>query len=249
MRYTGNGAVWGRTRNRRVAWAVLASLLLHGAVLTALNRQHLHGRPALPAARQAMEVLWIAKAPAEVEPPAPQSVARPLAPLRALAPSKTPQASAHPPRWPEPGPVVAAQAPGGAGAAAPPDASLSAPQGLRAGAVAAPAPQRAASDSGASDGPVHWSAEAVGRADRQERAWQRRHGATPAAQLAAGSGGAGASSPGGAMSPREWHGGDGARVAQGQGLGGSTYCVRLPSANRLPELGAAPRVAPVTNCP
>ncbi len=51
------------------------------------------------------------------------------------------------------------------------------------------------------------------------------------------------------MASREWRAGDGARVAQGNGLGDSTYCVRLPSANRLPQLGAAPRVAPVTNCP
>lgn len=116
-------------------------------------------------------------------------------------------------------------------------------------AAAAPPPQRAASDSVVPDGPVQWSAEAVGRADRQERAWQQRHGTPPAAQLAAGAGGAGGASPGGAPAPREWRGGDGARVAQVQGLGGSTYCVRLPSANRLPELGAAPRVAPVTNCP
>ena len=116
-------------------------------------------------------------------------------------------------------------------------------------ADAAPPPQRAASDSGAPDRPVQWSAEAVGRADRQERAWQRRHGAIPAAQLAAGAGSAGPRSLDGALAPREWRGSDGARGAQGQGLGGSTYCVRLPSANRLPELGAAPRVAPVTNCP
>lgn len=89
----------------------------------------------------------------------------------------------------------------------------------------------------------------MGRADRQERAWQRRHGMAPAAQLAAQADGAGAAAQGAPVPAREWRGGDGARVAQVQGPGGSAYCVRLPSANRLPELGAAPRVAPVTNCP
>lgn len=225
-----------------MAYAALASVLLHGAVITAWNLQRPHGRPTLPAPRQAMEVLWITAAPAAVAPSAPQSVARPQAPLRAQAVEKTPFASAGPSRRQEPRPV------------APPEASFPALQGPRAAAVTAvtavaPAPQRAASDSGAVDGPVHWSAEAVGRADRQERAWQRRHGLAPAAQLAAEAAGAGASPPGTAMASREWRGGDGARVAQVQGLGGSTYCVRLPSANRLPEMGAAARVAPVTNCP
>ncbi|WP_422845107.1 hypothetical protein [Acidovorax sp. M2(2025)] len=245
MRSTRHGAAWGRVRPGRVACAVLASLLLHGAVFTAWHGQRPHGAPALPVPRQAMEVLWIAAAPAATAPPAPQPVARPSALLQAQAAAKTPVASLRPSRPPPPGPA----------AAAPPEAALPAAPGPRADAVAdamtaaAPPPQRAASDSAVPDRPVQWSAEAVGRADRQERAWQRRHGATPAAQLAAGAGSAGTPSPGGPLAPREWRGGDGARVAQGQGLGGSTYCVRVPSANRLPELGAAPRVAPVTNCP
>lgn len=245
MRSTRHGAAWGRVRPGRVACAVLASLLLHGAVLTAWHGQRPHGAPALPVPRQAMEVLWIAAAPAATALPAPQPMARPSALLPAQAAAKTPVASLRPSRPPPPGPA----------AAAPPEAALPAAPGPRADAVAdamtaaAPPPQRAASDSAVPDGPVQWSAEAVGRADRQERAWQRRHGATPAAQLAAGAGSAGRPSPGGALAPREWRGGDGARVAQGQGPGGSTYCVRVPSANRLPELGAAPRVAPVTNCP
>lgn len=51
-----------------------------------------------------------------------------------------------------------------------------------------------------------------------------------------------------AMSVRESVGADGSRGSRVEGTAG-TYCVRLPSANRLQDVGAAPRVALVTNCP
>lgn len=243
MRPTRHRTAWERARPGRAACAVLASLLLHGAVLTAWHLQRPHAATALPVPRQAMEVLWIAAPPAPQREARAPAVVRPPSPAQAAA-SKKPVASLRPSRplrQPEPGPV----------AAAPPEADPPAMPGssTKAIAAAAPLPQRAASDSGVPDTPVHWSAESVARADRQERAWQRRYGTASATQLVDAAGSAGVSSPGGALVTREWRGGDGARVAQVQAPGGGTYCVRLPSANRLPELGAAPRVAPVTNCP
>lgn len=92
--------------------------------------------------------------------------------------------------------------------------------------------------------PVPWDSEGIARALQQERTWQRRQGIPTAQALAPASGvhlreG---------ISVHESVGGDGSRVSRVQGPAG-TYCVRVPSANRLPEHGPAPRLAPVTNCP
>ncbi|CAN7657369.1 hypothetical protein [Acidovorax sp. LjRoot117] len=244
---------WGAapvSRRRRVAVAVVASVLLHGVILTAWNlpsSRIFPSPPAPPSAspRQAMEVQWIT--PAEVLQPATavrepeRAQARPQGSVPASA--SRPVRAAERPRSAN----APAEAVTGTVIGSPPPAVQQPP--AQAATAAAPAPQLPASDSRMADAPLRWSPDAVGRADRQEREWQRRHGEVPAAQRAAGAG-AGAAMPwGGAVATREWRGGDGARVAQVQGLGGSSYCVRLPSANRLPDVGAAPRVAPVTNCP
>ncbi|MBV7430280.1 MULTISPECIES: hypothetical protein [unclassified Acidovorax] len=236
-----------------MAVAVVASVLLHGVILTAWNLSTSRVSPSLSAPpqpftspRQAMEVQWITHA--EVLQPA-MAV---LGPGRAQALPKGPvSAPASASR-----PVRAAER--HRSADAPTDAVTGTVIGTPARAVqqpppqaataAAPAPELPASDSRMADAPLRWSPDAVGRADRQEREWQRRHGAVPAAQLAVGDGAPAARPLGAAISTREWRGGDGSRVTQVESPSG-TYCVRLPSANRLPDVGAAPRVAPVSNCP
>jgi len=92
--------------------------------------------------------------------------------------------------------------------------------------------------------PVPWDSEGIARALQRERTWQRRQAAPTSAALVPESGvrlGEGVSEHGSV-------GGDGSRVTRVQGPAG-TYCARVPSANRLPDLGAAPRLAAVTNCP
>ncbi|CAN7626157.1 hypothetical protein [Acidovorax sp. LjRoot194] len=254
MRRWGWGAA-AVSRRRRVAVAVLAAVLLHGVVLTAWNLQQRHVLPSPShSPRQAMEVQWITQA--DVLPP--PAARRDMERAQAL-PKVSASASASEAR-----PVRAAErlrsagAPANALANAAPDAVTGTVLGARAsvvpmpppqaGTAAAPAPQPPASDSRMTNAPLRWSPDAVGRADRQEREWQRRHGAVPAAQLAVGDGAPADRPLGAAMSTREWRGGDGSRVTQVEGPAG-TYCVRLPSANRLPDVGAAPRVAPVSNCP
>ena len=228
---------------KRAIQAALAALLLHAALLTAW---YLHtGRaPAPPAQRQAMEVQWITT---DVAPPpakrheAPQMALRMPPPRKAEAapPSRSTQRTA-------PDRSSASLAPAHAEAAAPVEA-------MAVQATDTPPQNRAApaADSQTGDA-VHWNAEALSRADRQERQWQRRHGTPSAAQmatqLAAGQGDSRTTPLGATLATREWSGGDGSRVTQVQGPGG-TYCVRLPSANRLPDMGAAPRIAPVSNCP
>ena len=239
----GRGSTDADRRYRRVAWAVLASVLLHGAVVTAWYLHRPSGPRAPQPLRQAMEVQWITAAPEASVPPAPRRSA-PAVAQQAKVPSVADRLARRPPFPAAP----TAQAPGRAGAA-PSSMALPIPGSAHADATAA-APQRPASESrGEADAPVRWSAEAVGRADRQEREWQRRHGSASPAGLAARAASSGTTPLGAGLTTREWRGGDGARVAQVQGPGGGTYCVRLPSANRLPELGAAPRVAPVGNCP
>lgn len=245
MRRVGMRAAAGR-RRWHVPLAVLVAVLLHGAVLTAWTLQN----PRLPAPhstpRQAMSVQWVFSADAKAPtPPAAQREA-------ALPPvPRTDPAAARPAHRAEAA-IRSAATSSPPAPPAPPVASAEVVVGRQddtnPSSRAAAAPQRPASDARTAD-TLRWSADAVGRADRQEREWQRRHGTAPAAQLAAGTGNAAAVPLGAALSTREWRGGDGARVAQVEGPGGSTYCVRLPSANRQPELGAAPRVAPVSNCP
>ncbi|MDZ7861642.1 hypothetical protein [Acidovorax sp.] len=119
-------------------------------------------------------------------------------------------------------------------------------------AIAAP-PQPAASSpltaSATPAAPAPWEADGIARALQRERAWQRRHG-SPASEALAVRPQAHEPGPpmGQAMSVRESVGADGSRGSRVQGAAG-TYCVRVPSANRLQDVGAAPRVAPVTNCP
>ena len=208
---------------KRAIQAALAAVLLHAALLTAWSL-HTERTPAPPAQRQAMEVQWIT---AEVAPP----------------PAMQQEALQMAPHIPPPRKAEAARAE----AAAPVEA-------MAVQATDSPLQSRAApaADSRTGDA-VHWNAEALNRADRQERQWQRRHGTSSAAQmaaqqLAAGLGDSRTTSLGATGATREWNGSDGSRVTQVQGPGG-TYCVRLPSANRLPDMGAAPRIAPVSNCP
>lgn len=147
-------------------------------------------------------------------------------------------------------PVARAAAPGAkpfAGPArevrsAPHPAVLALPEGTGPGMAAIPVPLPAASD--AREAPaVQWSPEGVARAARQEREWQRRHGTPTATALAAGP----APRALGTMSEQEWQNHATGRVTRVESEAG-VYCVRLPSANRLPEVGAAPRIAAVTNC-
>lgn len=240
LRRIGPGATDWAARYQRAGWAVLASVLLHGAVVTAWQLHSPAGRRAPPAPRAAMEVQWITAVPPAQAATAPSGGAKALVPARApSAPGRTvarPQVRADP----------SVRAPEQNAAVAPP---TRADFGTDRQDLAAAAPQQPASDSLAADAPVRWSADAVGRADRQERDWLRRHGHAPAVQWAADTGPAEQTALGAGLATREWRGGDGARAVQVQGPGGSSYCVRLPSANRLPELGAAPRVAPVSNCP
>lgn len=214
-----------RTGRRRLGAAVVASLLLHAVLLWRLVLPASAVRVPEPPARQAMEVLWIT---------APQ-VAAPV--------SRTPA--------PEP---VAAQPPRSAGPRAGPvregrsvhsPAVLALPQEASPGLVAIPAPLPAASD--ARDVPaIQWSPEGVARAARQEREWQRRHGSPAAAALAANAASP-APRPLGTLTEKEWQNAYSGRVTRVESEAG-VYCVRLPSANRLPEVGAAPRIATVTNC-
>lgn len=97
--------------------------------------------------------------------------------------------------------------------------------------------------------PVPWDSEGIARALQRERTWQRRHGAPTTEALAPQSAAAVSGVRlGEGVSVHESVGGDGSRVSRVQGAAG-TYCVRVQSANRLPDHGAAPRLAPVTNCP
>lgn len=229
---------------KRAIQAALAAVLLHAALLTAWSL-HTDRTPAPPAQRQAMEVQWIT---AEVAPlPAMRQEALQMAPH--IPPPRKAEAAppARPTQRTAPERSSASLAPARAEAAAPVEA-------MAVQATDSPPQSRAApaADSRTGDA-VHWNAEALNRADRQERQWQRRHGTSSAAQmaaqqLAAGLGDSRTTSLGATGATREWNGSDGSRVTQVQGPGG-TYCVRLPSANRLPDMGAAPRIAPVSNCP
>ncbi len=211
----------GRPGRWRLGCAAAASVLLHLAGLWwAVLRE-----PAVPApvepARQAMEILWIWDRPA-------QALAAPAAP-------------------PEPGEARRSQ-----GAAPMPEARSGRspaapvpPEGTGQGMAAISLPLPAASDA-REEPTVHWSPEGVARAARQEREWQRRHGTPAAAALAAGAAGS-APRPLGTLTEKEWNNAYADRVTRVESEAG-VYCVRLPSANRLQEIGAAPRIATVKNC-
>lgn len=221
------GSPDGRRPGRcRLAGAVAASLLLHAVLLWRLVLPASAVRVPEAPARQAMEILWLT---------APQTGATPLRtpppePVAAQRPRAT-EAQA--------GPVRDAR---GVRSAA---AVLAVPQDTGPGLVAMQAPLPAASD--ARDVPaIQWSPEGVARAARQEREWQRRHGTPAAAALAANAAGA-APRALGTLTEKEWQNAYSGRVTRVESEAG-VYCVRLPSANRLPEQGAAPRIAAVTNC-
>ena len=220
---------------KRVIHAALATVLLHAALLTAWSL-HTSRTTAPPDARRAMEVQWITT---EVAPPptVPREALRMQPPRKAEAMS-----TARPAKPANPERSDATLAPARAEAAPPVEA-------MAVQATDTPPQSRAAqaADSQTGDA-VHWNAEALSRADRQERQWQRRYGTPSAAQLAAEQGISRITPAGTTLATREWSGSDGSRVTQVQGPGG-TYCVRLPSVNRLPDMGAAPRIAPVSNCP
>lgn len=157
--------------------------------------------------------------------------APPSAPQAEAAAPRSVQADARPPTG------LAREA-----RSAPPPAVLALPEGNGPGMAAIPVPLPPASDA-RDEPPVQWSPEGVARAARQEREWQRRHGTPSAAALAAGQ----APRALGTMSEQEWQNHATGRVTRVESEAG-VYCVRLPSANRLPEVGAAPRIAAVTNC-
>jgi len=206
----------------RLGCAVVASLLLHGAALWWLVFPAAAVRVTVVPPRQSMEVLWISAPPA-------QSAAPPMTPAAQSEPSAAPLPlaarkgrSAHSPA----APVLPADETGQ-------------------GAVAMRAPLPAASDT--QDEPaVQWSPEGVARAARQEREWQRRHGSPAATALAANAAGS-APRPLGTLTEKEWQNAYSGRVTRVESEAG-VYCVRLPSANRLSQVGAAPRIATVTNC-
>jgi hypothetical protein len=94
-----------------------------------------------------------------------------------------------------------------------------------------------------------WDADGIARALQLERAWQRRQGFTASQALAQRQEALASGLPmGQVVSVQESVGADGSRVSRVQGAAG-TYCVRVPSANRMQDVSAAPRVASVTNCP
>lgn len=214
-----------RPGRRRLGCAVAASLLLHAVLLWRLVLPSSAVRLPEPLARQAMEVLWITTPQAAAlvsRTPAPEPVA--AQPSRSVGP--------------RPGPVRE-------GRSVHSPAVLALPQDTGPGLVAIPAPVPAASD--AREAPtIQWSPEGVARAARQEREWQRRHGSPAAAALAANTASA-APRALGTLTEKEWQNAYAGRVTRVESEAG-VYCVRLPSANRLPELGAAPRIATVTNC-
>ncbi len=218
----------GRPGRWRLGCAVAASLMLHATGLWWWLVQPAPAvRVSAPLARQAMEVLWIMVEPTESATPA-----SPL-PVPIRGEGRSAQADA-----PRPGQAREARS-------VPPHAPDAPSEDTGQTVVALPAPLPAASDPREAPA-VHWSPEGVARAARQESEWQRRHGAPAAAALAAGTGGS-APRPLGTLTEKEWNNAYTGRVTRVESAEG-VYCVRLPSANRLPEIGAAPRIATVTNC-
>ncbi len=222
----------GRSSRRRLGLAVALSLLLHAALITVGVKTG--GRlprmpPPVEKAMQWVEVVPVAPARAPERPTTPTPL-RAAAPRAALAERTAP--------------AIAVQAPSGVTEAAPRGAAEHSATPLP-GVAAQPRPGA----SSPQPTPVPWDSEGIARVLQRERTWQRRHG-TPAADALVPQREAPVSGVrlGEGVSVHESVGGDGSRVSRVQGPAGA-YCVRVPSANRLPEIGAAPRLAPVTNCP
>lgn len=231
-----------RARRWRLAGAVAVALAMHGALLVgwvgAGGRTARTPRPAPALAAAAMQwVTAIPQAPSRnaaapaVAQAEPKRTTVDMAPARRTA-TREPRATA------EPAPAMSA------------DPFTVREEGVAVQNAAAPAPLPTAS--GAQPSPVTaagWDADGIARALREERAWQRRHGAPAWGGPVAYTWGPTPGLSGSPVSVRdESVGADGSRLGRVQGPAG-TYCVRVPSANRLPEVGAAPRLAPVTNCP
>lgn len=218
--------------------AVALSLLLHAALVTVGVKTAGHPPRMHSSAEKAMQwVKVVPLAPARV----PERPAAPM-PLRVAVPRAAPAERTAP--------AAAALAP--TAALAPLAATESEPHLAAEHYTASPHGGAAPPLPGASNPqPASGTSdpEGIARALQRERNWQRRHG-TPAAEALVPQRAVPVSGMrlGEGVSVHESVGGDGSRVSRVQGPAG-TYCVRVPSANRLPEIGAAPRLAPVTHCP
>lgn len=238
-------------RHSRLLWAMAVSVLFHGMLLaTWLAQVPLVKTP--KAEREAMEVQWITadfRAPPPALPatpsPEPSAVGRALP---ASARMKRPAVAVGSPMRTGAAPAVSAEGAAVASAPANPlpplrgDSSTPTAQQLQ----VPPTPLPAASGSRSPEA-ARWSHEDIARALRKERDWQRRHG-LPSASVMAAQDPSSMHRTQGLPHAREWRSTDGARVTRVEGAGG-VYCVRVPSANQPLEMGAAPRVAPVTSCP
>ncbi|CAN7600010.1 hypothetical protein LJR129_004467 [Acidovorax sp. LjRoot129] len=234
----------GHVRRWRLAGAVAVALAIHGALLVAWVSPGWRGtRTARPSpAPSAAAMQWVTPIPqsptrhaaaAAVAQAEPRRTTADMAPARRTA-VREPRAADEPTPVTSAGSVIARDD----GGAAPNALTATAPAPLPPASGAQPsAPAAAVGDT-----------DGIARALRDERAWQRRHGAPAWGGPIASAEGPAPGLSGGSVSVRESVGADGSRVARVQGPAGS-YCVRVPSANRLPDVGAAPRVAPVTNCP
>ena len=227
-----------------MAGAAAVALAIHGALLVVCVGPGGGGvRPPKPSpAPLAAAMQWVTPilqapprpAPATTLPQAePRRTSADTAPAR-HTPAREPRVAAVPAAAPSAGLVVARDE----GGAAPPAQVLAAPAPL----PTSSGPQPSTLAAGALD------TDGIARALREERAWQRRHGVSAWGGAVARTEGSASGLLRGSVSVSESVGADGSRLSRVQGPAGS-YCVRVPSANRLPDVGAAPRVAPVTNCP
>ncbi len=213
---------------QRLVLAVTLSLLMHAALITVGVKTGERPLRVPPPALQWVEVVPVTPARVPERPAAPM-------PLRAAVPSAAPAGQGAP--------AVAAQAPSGVAEAQP---RMAAQDEAPLSCVAVQPLPGASSQQPA---PVPWDSEGIARALQRERAWQRRHGPPAADALAAAPyRGAVSGVPSGqGVAVHESAGPDGRRVSRVEGPAG-TYCVRVPSANRLPDQGAAPRLALPTHC-
>lgn len=216
--------------SRRLLGALAVSLLLHAA----LGGAWWAGRtaPSVEATEPAaapLTLVWAAAPAVPGPPPAPTAQrGTPDRPTAATPPPRVRMPTTRQSTHATLGPA------GPQGIAAAPDAP---PVDAAAPAVATKAPPASA--------PVDPLAIDVARALAREQAWQRRQGALPPA---GGVGGPGAPRPLGAqMQEQALHGAGGTRLTRVSGPAGD-YCVELPSADQLPALGAAPRLAPTRTC-
>ncbi|WP_140426861.1 hypothetical protein [Acidovorax sp. Root267] len=235
---------------RRLGMAVALSLVLHAALLTVWMKKEVRQPRARQPATAAMQwVTVMAPPPAAPPPRAPKAevAAAQVLPRSALGhPAVAAGRSAHAPTDPAP---AARAAVGIAGAGVDGERHGAADRAAPPAQAAVPSQTAPSSPLPASAASAPWEADSIARALQRERTWQRRHGSPATDALTVRREAPAPGLPmGHEMSVRESVGAGGGRVSRVQGAAG-TYCVRVPSANRLPELGAAPRLAPVTTCP